>query len=65
MNFQVFLDKLSTVGQWMSHSLLLVSLEVTAFAMIVWIILRVVRFRSAKVRQAFWLIVLCNIKPRK
>jgi hypothetical protein len=51
-------DKLSTFGQWMSGKLLLVSLEVTAYALIIWIILRVIRFRSAKVREAFWLTVL-------
>lgn len=58
MSFLVFLNKLSTVGQWITGKMLLVSLEVTAFALIVWIILRVVRFRSARVREAFWLIVL-------
>ncbi|MBM3236887.1 DUF4159 domain-containing protein [Candidatus Poribacteria bacterium] len=58
MSFPMFADKLSIVGQWMSGKLSLVSLEVTAYALIVWIILRVVRFRSAKVREIFWLIVL-------
>ena len=58
MSLLIFTDKLSTVGQWMSSKLLLVSIEVIVFTLIVWIIHRVVRFRSARVREAFWLIVL-------
>ncbi len=58
MSLPIFLNQVSTVGQWMTGTLSLVSLEVTVFALIVWLILRLVRFRSAKVREGFWLTVL-------
>jgi len=61
MTFSVLLNGLDAMGQWMSGKLIFVSLEVAAFAMIVWMILRIFRFRSAKVREAFWLTVL--LKP--
>ncbi|MBC8236356.1 hypothetical protein H8E77_42965 [bacterium] len=61
MTFSVLLNGLDAMGQWMSGKLIFVSLEVAAFALIVWMILRIVRFRSAKVREAFWLTVL--LKP--
>lgn len=57
----VLQNGLDAVGGWMSGKLVFVSLEVAAFALIVWMILRIVRFRSAKVREAFWLTVL--LKP--
>jgi beta-lactamase regulating signal transducer with metallopeptidase domain len=57
----VLQSKLLIIGGWMSSRLLLVSLEVALFALIVWVVLRFVHFRSARVRGAIWLTVLLKM----
>lgn len=61
MSLAALLNKLYFVGEWMSSRLLVVSLEVMIFALIIWLLLRVARFRSARIRGIIWLVVMLKI----